>query len=425
MSFVLQPQNGHGAERDAAARLSFVKMTPRKWRLVGLLERVLRFALPFLPAPLALDGPHPKPKRILVVEYWNLGDLAILVPFLRALRQTFPQGHISLVVKAGLASFLDGQGVVDEFIPVRVPWAQHFDRRKKYNPFSRDWLSLRRVISELRGRRFDLAFSGRMDIRDNLLLWLSGARRRVGYGFAGGAFLLTDSVQPDFSRLHRADVWLHLLDTFERPAPLSAGGFDLTGAEIASAEAFLKTLEIPRESLLIGIHPAARIRTRRWGDERFAKVARQVLRNPDAHILWFSDPAEPCEAPRLERCHEVRVAFRPFVSVLSFCDLLICNDSGPMHLANLLGVPVVAVFGPQRPEWFGPRGPRDRVVIRPEIWCRPCFDYCIFSEPHCLRSIAPEEVVRAVEEFTAEEREREPAMAARSAHSAPAYGVNR
>jgi len=68
-----------------------------------------------------------------------------------------------------------------------------------------------------------------------------------------------------------------------------------------------------------------------------------------------------------------------------------------MHLANLLGVPVVAVFGPQRPEWFGPRGPHDRVVIRPEFSCRPCFDYCSFDQPYCLRAISTDEVYDAVE----------------------------
>jgi len=68
-----------------------------------------------------------------------------------------------------------------------------------------------------------------------------------------------------------------------------------------------------------------------------------------------------------------------------------------MHLANLLGVPVVAVFGPQRPEWFGPRGPQDRVVIRSEFPCRPCFDYCIFDQPYCLRTISAGEVYTTVE----------------------------
>jgi adenosylmethionine-8-amino-7-oxononanoate aminotransferase len=56
----------------------------------------------------------------------------------------------------------------------------------------------------------------------------------------------------------------------------------------------------------------------------------------------------------------------------------------------------VAVFGPQRPEWFGPYGPGQRVVIRQDIWCRPCADHCIFEQPYCLRLISVDKVTQAV-----------------------------
>jgi heptosyltransferase II len=88
----------------------------------------------------------------------------------------------------------------------------------------------------------------------------------------------------------------------------------------------------------------------------------------------------------------VSLDLQRFLAVLSQCGLLVCNDSGPMHLASLVGVPVVAVFGPQKPEWYGPRGPQDQVVIRPEFSCRPCWDYCVFDQPYCLREISVDEV---------------------------------
>ena len=399
--------NGFEANGEVAARASFLKMTPRKWRLVRAFEGVLRFILPMLPAR-AFETVAAQPKTILVVEYWNLGDLAILVPFLRNLRAGFSRAKISLLVNESLKTFLEGQGLVDEFIPVRVPWAQHFSRWKKYNPFSKHWISLVRTIIGIRKRQFDWAISGRMDVRDNFLLWLSGAVRRIGYGLGGGGFLLTDRVAPDLSRPHRADIWLHLLDAAGKQPNRGLSGFRLTRSELASAEAFLRDRGIPAGAFLIGIHPGARIAVRRWGDEKFAEVARHILRENDAHILWFSDPGIPSDAPRLERCHAVSLEFRSFLAVLSLCRLLICNDSGPMHLAGLLEVPVVAVFGPQKPEWFGPRGTRDRVVIQPEFWCRPCFDYCIFGEPHCLRTITPGQVIASVREVIPELRAEPP-----------------
>jgi heptosyltransferase-2 len=400
----IESSSGDPLSNEAAARTSFLKMTPRRWGLVRAAERGIRLVLPLLPQPKKGGDAGELPSSILVIEYWNLGDLAIVVPFLKNLRGSYPEARISLLVNAGLASFLEGQGLVDEFIPVRVPWAQHFSRWKKYNPFSRHWISFARTLLVIRKRKLDWAISGRMDVRDNFLLWLSGAARRIGYGLGGGGFLLTDRVVPELSRPHRADIWLHLLEALGKPADRDLSGMQLSADELASAQSFVQEKGIPSDAFLIGVHPGARIAVRRWGDERFAEVARDLLAESDAHILWFSDPGNPSLAPPLERCHPVSLEFRSFLAVLSRCRILICNDSGPMHVANLLGVPVVAVFGPQKPEWFGPRGPRDRVVIHSEFPCRPCFDYCIFDEPLCLRAITPGEVVASVRETISELR---------------------
>jgi heptosyltransferase-2 len=392
---------------EEMARASFLRMTQRKWRLVRAFDGVMRLLLAVLPLRKDRKLANAPPTRILVIEYWNLGDLAIVMPFLRNLRRSFPRAQISLLVQAGLESFLDGQGIVDEFIPVRVPWAQHFNRWRKYNPFSPYWLSLVRSLLVLRRRQFDWAFSGRMDVRDNFILWLSGACRRIGYGLGGGGQFLTDRVEPDLSQPHRAQVWLHLLESVGEWPQAEPEGFRLSDAETEHARSFLVSHGIPSSAFLIGVHPGARIPTRRWGEERFAEVARRILSETDAHVLWFCEPGNSHTVPRMERLHVVRLDFRPFLGVLSCCRLLVCNDSGPMHLANLLNVPVVAIFGPQRPEWFGPRGSHDRVVIRPEYSCRPCFDYCVFDQPYCLRTISSDQVCDVIKEAL---RPTEPSM---------------
>jgi len=377
---------------EAVARATLLRMTPLRWRLVRIFESLTQFLKPLIPPLRPFKNPKEQPASILVIEYWNLGDLAILVPFLKNLRRSFPTARVSLLISPNLSSFLEGQGIVDETIPIRVPWARHFNRWRKYNPFSMDWISLTRTILALRKRRWDWAFSGRMDVRDNFMLWLSSARRRIGYGIGGGGSFLTDQVTPDLSRPHRADVWLHLLEAIDMSVDRNLGHFRLADSELASAQSYLTGLGIPPGAFLIGVHSGARIATRRWGEDRFAEVARRLLQETDAHILWFSEPGNSIQVPCMERCHAVSLDFGDSLAVLSRCQLVICNDSGPMHLANLLRVPVVAVFGPTNPVWFGPRGPQDRVVIRPEFTCRPCWDYCVFDQPYCLRAISVDEV---------------------------------
>ena len=385
------------SQRDAAARAIFLRMSPRKWAVVRLFESALRFLMLLLPSPQVVDDLAARPAAILVVEYWNLGDLAILVPFLRHLRRTYPDARITLLVNEKLSSFLANQGLVDEFIAVSVPWAQ-FNRLRKYNPFSREWIRLVRVLVSLRRHQFDWALSGRMDVRDNLLLWLSGARRRIGYGFAGGGFLLTDRVAPDLSRPHRADAWLHLLGFPDDDIKIGSFRLRFTEVEQARADSFLVDAGVPPNAMLVGVHPGARIAARRWGDDNFAAVVNRILADSNVHVVWFSDPTIAVPGPRIERCHTACLEFGAFLALVSRCRFLICNDSGPMQVASLLGVPVVALIGPTNPVWFGPRGAEDRIVIRPEFWCRPCFDYCIFDQPYCIREISVDQVYEVVEE---------------------------
>ncbi len=127
-------------------------------------------------------------RKILVVEYWQLGDIVILLPFLQNLRATYPEARIALLANPKVVSIVKGQSLIDDFIPVRMPWAQHFSRWRKYNPFSLRWIEVMRALVKLQRAHFDLAFSGRMDIRDNFLLWITGASRTVGYGAGGGGF---------------------------------------------------------------------------------------------------------------------------------------------------------------------------------------------------------------------------------------------
>jgi ADP-heptose:LPS heptosyltransferase len=388
--------NGPRTSTDAIARAILLRMGVRKWYAIRVAEslcRVLRIS-GRTSEPVAIDL-HGR-LRLLVIEYWQLGDLAIAVPFLRQLRHTFPNAHISLLVNEPLQAFLQGQQLVDEFIPVRVPWAQHFSRWKKYSPFSSLWIPFVRVILNLRERKFDVGFSGRMDFRDNFLLWLSGTSHRVGYGFAGGGSFLTEIVAPDVSRPHRTYRWLQLLEPFGSSRDNVEEEFKFEDGMRQRAADLLCSWNIDEHTLIVGIHPGARSRVRRWGDDNFKEVASRLLQNSDVTILWFCEPGKESVPLTHPRCHIVAGEFHEFLSILARCQLLICNDSGPMHMANLLRVPVVAVFGPQNPSWFGPTGSDDRVVIHPEMPCRPCFDYCIFDQPYCLRAISPEKTMISV-----------------------------
>lgn len=277
-----------------AARGGLVKIGPVKHLLIFGLE-ILFFPIVrglAILGYLASKKPSEEIRKILVVEYWNLGDLVILLPFLQNLRADFPEATISLMVNPSALPLLEGQRLVDELIPVRLPWAQHFLRWRKYNPFSGLWINLVRTLLRAHRQGFDLAFVGRMDIRDNLLAWLSGARRRVGYGVGGGAFFLTDVVTPDLSKPHRSEVWLRLLDHMGNPPENTRARLWLSERERDFAARFLEQNGVRRDEFVLGVHPGARNPTRQWGETNFATVAARLSSQFPLKILWFQDPQQ-------------------------------------------------------------------------------------------------------------------------------------
>ena len=387
---------------DQAAQAALVKMSARKLFLIRMVETIAR---PFI---FAFDRLRHAPKsvvgrvnKILILEYWNLGDIVMLSPFLRSLRIQYPSASITLLTSPKAAPLLEHQGLVDRVTTVRVPWAQHYSRWRKYNPCSRLWLELLRTVSLLRDQQFDLAFTVRADIRDNFILWLSNARRCVGYGFGGGGFFLTDNATPDLEHPHLSVRWLRLLEHIGNCAIVRQPSLRVTEEEDQHAEQYLAALGIRDGDFLLGINPGARNAMRQWGDANFAELARRLKSEFPVKALWFEDPNQRAENLDRSQVLPLALPLREFMGVLKRCQLLICNDSGPMHIATALGVPVVAIFGPTEPAWFGPLGPNNHVVIQPGFWCRPCFDYCQFDEPYCMRVISVNSVYSAAAEALA------------------------
>ncbi len=383
---------------NAAALGVLVRITARKRLLIRAIETVLRPLVKLVnqlrrSSATEVGGTQ----RILVLEYWNLGDVIMEVPFLENLRIQYPNAHIALLTSPKCVPLIQHQGLVDELIVVRVPWAQHYSRWRKYNPFSPFWIELLRTLFILHAQHFDLAFTARADIRENFILWLVNVRRRVGYAFGGGEFLLTDTATPDLQRPHFSSRWLRLLEHLDKPIRTRQPHLSLKPEEQEWAEQYLAENGVKAEELVIAIHPGARSAVRQWGEQNFIAVAERLLAAYPVKILWFQDPGQLL-APKPSQCVPLSLPLRQFMAVLNQCSMLICNDSGPMHIATALDVPVVGVFGPTEPSWFGPLGEGHHVVIRSEFWCRPCFDYCIFDQPYCLRLVAVESVYAAAAE---------------------------
>lgn len=295
-----------------------------------------------------------------MTELWGLGDLALALPFLQTATQ---HATVTLLAKPHAAPLLARFAPAVELVSLTAPWTAFSG---KYRLHRWPWRELARVRSELRARQFDLGLSVRPDPRDHLLLTLAGARRRLGFPRAGSRLLLTQSL-PHPVRPHRADHWRALASTLSWDLPPLA-------TRISPSASAVRRLVI---------HTGAGHPVRKWPVERFNEVARR-LRAVGWEVVMLDDSLRD---------------LGQLLDILATAGRFIGNDSGPGHLAALLGVPTFTIFGPQLPELFAPQHPQAAWIEGAPCPYKPCFDACRFPTPNCLLDLSTDEVWSRVQSW--------------------------
>jgi ADP-heptose:LPS heptosyltransferase len=328
------------------------------------------FARLLLPAPRRVDEGIWK---ILVVELWNIGDVVIATAALQALRMRYPDAWIAFLGKPHAEEILRGSGLVDEVITFDFPWTSE---THKYRLSRYDRHAIKALFRRLREERFDLTVDCRMDFRSNIVTFATRAKRRIGYAFGGGTFLLTDAIPASPRAHHKVRDWLRLLEAVgsqrgtkaitrsDDGKPL-APRLTLLPEERQAAAAKLEVMGIAPRDLILAIHVGASRPEKTWPADQFVEVADALADSYGARIVVLVDPAGQGAnlSFRNKACY-VQPGLRELMGFIGSCDLLICNDSAPMHIADALGVPVVAVFTTGTPRWYGPSGKRQKVVGR-------------------------------------------------------------
>ena len=342
-------------------------------------------------------------EKILVLRYRFIGDTILTVPFLRNLRRAKPDAYIAWVVAPGSTDVVRGIPYVDDFIfwdPVR----NYADSRGTHRTL-RDKLAF---IRDLRRMRFDKVYVLKRSLSSAIIARLTGARERVGFDTEGRGFLLTRRV-PYRQDRHEVDNFLQVLR--DDGIAVSDDYLEawLSAEERAFAADFLSGQGVAAGDTVIGIHPFAANQTRAWHEDNFAALANLLQEKYRARILLFGGAGDKAMGEylreRIEPAPLMAVggtSLRQTMALLERCTLLVCNDSGIMHLAAALNRPLIALFGPQTPVKFGPWGERSQVVYK-DFPCSPCrqkfFSECAPSprmKPACMEDISVAEVMDVI-----------------------------
>lgn len=341
------------------------------------------------PAAAAVEMPPMKDiRRIAVARLDGLGDLVLSFPAIRLLRESFPQAQIDLYVARPWGQVARWLGAVDNVCEIDAG--------------GQDGLAPRMEPYDL---SIDLMYHARPH-QDGLMKAIPAAIR-LGHATPENLCRCNRLCPLPEYRIHARDMGLRLLEQLGlRPrAPedalprLDRAMFALKGPDLDELAAWM------RGRLTVGIHPGAGWPLRKWYPEEFAAVANHLAGEFDCRILVIGSPAdEPMVdailkgAPRESRkiiCRELdRLA-----AVLASLQMLVCNDSGPMHLAGALGVPMTVIWGPGDYEQFSPLGSR-AFVVRHQPVCAPC---CQEGQParcgmgHAWREVACLKAIPTVE----------------------------
>lgn len=293
-------------------------------------------------------------KRVLVIRQHDMmGDFILATPVLRAIRNRFPDAHIGVLVQENFADILVHNPFVDE---VLILWKT----RKRWNPSS-----IGPLVSAL-FRKWDLAVvlnTVSHSLTSDILAGLSGSRIILGssakpiQGIEGNfLYDLQAPCQPGMRHQteRNLDIVRHIgADTTD----LSEAVF-LTESERQAAGVMLRELHAGSETPRIAMHIGAGKLKNRWPVDRFALLARELRDRLGASIVLCWGPQEndlAAEFQRLVGFETIRVppgTLRALAAILSQCDMLLCNDTGIMHLGASVGLPLVAIFGPTDPvEW--------------------------------------------------------------------------
>ncbi len=346
--------------------------------------------------------------RVLVIRRRYLGDTVLVQPFFRNLRNRWPDAWLALAVDTPYVDVLANCPEVDEIIEIPAGGAGAYASL-------RAWARVLRDVS--RSAPWDLAFDLARNERALALLLASRARRRVTLAIDGPpprARLYTDIV----STTRRAVDTTHVVDTQNRllgavgvPTPFRVPEVPVPVRDRIAAEEVLRHVALEREDgrPLVLLHPGSGSEARRWPPSAFARVADRLVEEVGAEVVVLSGPAEP-EAARAVH-EEMRwpatllaepLDLPTLFALLSKADLLLCNDSGPMHMAAAVGTPVCALFGSQSATTWAPLGHTDHLTFQASL---PCGSQCVAPgacdpddpmKSFCVRRVPPDEVADAV-----------------------------
>jgi len=346
-------------------------------------------------------------RKILVVQLADIGDVILSSPFLRGLRQFYPDAWISLAVQPRMFNLIEKCPYIDHVIPFDWGAGKKWDNYLRGAPLW--WAGSSRLAKkEFWDRPIDMAISARWNedpcqAASLILMYSSGARDRIAYkatskdsmryGWKDLNRLITRGPVREFPK-HEVEHQLDILRFIGGDPGDDRLEVWTDPEDDQYAQSILEKKAFGHTDVLIAFAPGAAWPFRRWPSDRFIQLGQWLQKIYEANILILAGKNEQELALKIEKGLQPektinlagKTSLREMASILKHCNLFIGNDSGPLHIATAAGTPAVGFYGPGEYHRFKPWG-MNHDTLRIGLTCSPCSQNCKFHEPRCIEGI--------------------------------------
>lgn len=350
--------------------------------------------------------PKKPPKNIIVrMPNW-LGDLVMATPILADLRKHYPKAKITVMCQSNVSQLITHDPNIDEIFSYKKP-SGWIHRKKHFE-----------IIESLRKGAYDLGILLTNSFSSAWWFWRGRVKNRIGYSGNLRDWLLDKSVSFPSERetQHLVITYKILLEPLGIPISKTPTKLYTKDKEIQNAKEMLSRYDIEYgKHTIIGINPGAAYGSAKcWPPDRYVQVTRRLLENPDTYILYFGDnTGAPLVNQICEKLPERvinlagKTSLRELMALIQCCSAFLTNDSGPMHIAAALGVPLLALFGSTNEIKTGPY-PKG-TVLHKHVECSPCYKRICPIDFRCMKQIEVDEVYQELLKVL-EEREQDSSL---------------
>jgi heptosyltransferase-2 len=311
-------------------------------------------------------------ENILIRSVNWVGDAVMSLPAVKGIRKLHPDSKISILAKQKVADVFKWEKSIDEIILYKEGLKGKIQ-----------------TIKELKKRKFKRAYLLQNAFDAALIAFLARIPERVGWDRDFRRLLLTHPVpyNREDRKMHHIDYFFEIPKRFNPSLTLDYPWINPSLEKRLSARKELKNLKKP----LLAVAPGAKYgSTKKWGTENFTEIAKRFTEEYGS-VIVLGGEGEGLKVDMPDVYDFTgKTSLSELISFISECDLLLCNDSGIMHLGYATGVPLVAIFGSTSPELTGPPRFAGR-VIKASVECSPCFKNSC-PDIRCMKSIKVEEV---------------------------------